>query len=104
MSLIKTVIAIVEDHGPQSLESILPLLAGEGVTATRMQVRSALSNAKYDRKLVTIGTEPRKGKAAGCVIYAAPSHDEPPCRPVVLTAAWKRPVASVWELGERARG
>jgi hypothetical protein len=107
MSLTQLVTDLIQDHGQQTVESILPLLAGEHVTCTRYQVATALANAKFNGKLVVVGKGPRMGKVPGMSIYAlAPAvvvdDEDKPLNPVPRFTKDCRPVSSVWELGSRA--
>lgn len=64
MSLIQTVVAMVEEEGQATADDLFSILKDEG--KTREQVIRALQNARASGFLLSSGREPRRGKGAGC--------------------------------------
>jgi hypothetical protein len=92
MSLRQEVVDLIEDLGEGSADDLLPLLPG----FTEKQIAVALSNARFRGLLVCVSESKHygAGRAQTRSRYVmAPEPEPPPC---------PKPVASVWELGQRA--
>lgn len=91
MSLIKTVVALVETHGTLSTYELFQLVHSH----ERQQIKRAAQNASRLGYLERIGYTDRVGKAQGAGIWAVKRKPAEQGRPK------PRPVSSVWELGMR---
>lgn len=94
MSLIQTVVAIIEEDGPASVDELVPQIQGK----TRKQIMAALHNARHLGLLQVVTRPPRSGKPGSGSFpaqYGLPS----PTGEIVRPELRRRPVNSVWELG-----
>jgi hypothetical protein len=96
VSLTKTVVEMVEDReGETTVDDILHQLH----PYTRAQVIQALQNARYEKRIRIVRVGVARGRHGNAPGVYAPLEDHEPPRPEPT----ERPVASVFEMGDRAR-